>query len=517
MLLWELIARSAERFPDKPALLFPNESISFGELDRRSNQVAARLANLGIGPGDRVAILYENALAAVVFFWGILKSGAQSVDIPSLAGMESVVNILAECQPRAIVISERQLARAKEFGSALPPMVFTAQAVPTTVNGATYHSLGEIVTTETDAVPPRRTREHDVAMIVYTSGTTGEPKGVMLSHRNLLSNISAANSWVKLDSDDSILVVVPLHFIHGRMQLLMHAMIGGTMAFSAGFHFPQQVVEDLARYEVTGFSGVPYHFSTLLELTNLKKRSLPKLRYVLVTGGAMAPERIRELSDALPGVAIHLAYGQTEASPRITYVGPGEWRDRPGSAGRALPGVRVEIVDEDGAEVEGGSIGEIVASGPNIMCGYVSGDETTTGKIDAFGRLHTGDIGRLNDDGHLYVVGRKSELIKSAGERVFPREVETVLDSYPPILESAVLGIPDTLLGERIVACVVLQPGAVIRPEEVRMHCLKFLPMVRVPREIRVAEHLPKTASGKIDRGNLPAHFRATAAAEGKQ
>jgi long-chain acyl-CoA synthetase len=508
MPLHDLLAGTAERFAEKTALIFPSQNISFGALYLQSRQVAARLQKLGIGPGARVAILHENALAAVVFFWGILASGAQVVDVPCLAGVETVDEILAECKPAAIVLSAHQCQRLmRTSAKSLPGIVLMEAPSPITPDARSCHSLAEIVASESSDGTLPHMHDSSVALIIYTSGTTGRPKGVMLSHRNLLTNVAAANSRVGVTSDDSILVVVPLSFIHGRMQLLTHAMVAGTMAFSEGFHFPQQVIRELAKYRVTGFSGTPYHFYTLLERTDMGAGHLPQLRYVLVTGGAMRPEGLIRLSKALPGVEIHVAYGQTEASPRITYLGPLEVLSNPESSGRPLPGVLVQILGEDCSELAPGTVGEVVASGPNIMCGYVSGDEISSQKIDSFGRLHTGDMGRIDHHGDLYLAGRKSELIKSAGERIFPREVETVLDMHPAVLESAVLGVPDRILGEKIVACVALKPGETIEAEALRTHCLKFLPLVRVPREVRFAQSLPKTDSGKIDRKNVAAHF----------
>lgn len=510
MLLSELIASSAERHPDKTALITAGQNISFRDLDAHSNCVASRLRKLGIGRGARAAILHENSLEAVICFWGVLKSGTQVVDVPLGAGVRSIGEILAEARPAALFASKRQLQRLMSPPSNLPPVVIVSGGTCPEVPGHQCCSLSEIRATE-DSVGVLRTEAHecDVALIIYTSGTTGSPKGVMLSHRNLLSNIRASNSLMGLTSEDSILMVVPLHFIHGRMQLLTHALIGGTIAFSEGFQFPQQVIEELLKYRVTGFSGVPYHFSTLLEMTNLSTTALPDLKYVIVTGGALPPERLLQLSRALPDVEIHIAYGQTEASPRITHLPPALVLSNPESSGKPLPGVHVELVADDGSPTPPGGIGEIAVSGPNVMHGYVSGDEVTSNKIDDFGRLRTGDLGRFDADGCLYLVGRKSDLIKCAGERVFPREIEAVLGAHPAVLECAVLGIPDALLGERIVACVVLQPECNSAYEDLRTYCLKSLPVVRIPREIRFSAGLPKTSSGKIDRGKLATHFQA--------
>lgn len=513
MLLSDLLSRAAERFPGKDALVFSGERITFGALNVQSGQVAARLRRLGIGPGDRVAILYENALPAVVFFWGILKSGAQTVDVPALAGAGAIADILRESKSAALVVSERQLQKLASSAmlASLPRVLLTDGSLALGANTRRFavHSREEICATEKSDSSRPSVHESDVAMIIYTSGTTGQPKGVMLSHENLISNLSASNTLMQLTSDASILVVVPLHFIHGRMQLLLHAMIGGTVYFSAGFHLPRQVLQEVIEYRVRGFSGVPYHFITLLERTALCTTPLPSLRYVLVTGGAMSPEALRALSDALPGVAIHLAYGQTEASPRITYLGPVEILTRADSIGRPLPGVRVEIVAEDGSVLGVGEVGEIVASGPSIMRGYVSQDERASGKIDAQGWLHTGDMGKMDAEGYVYLVGRKSEMIKCAGERIFPREIEGIMNAHPAIFESGVIGMPDRMLGEKIVACVVARPGMAVSVEEIRRHCLKFFPFVRAPREIRFFDGLPKTGSGKIDRRGLADLWRS--------
>jgi long-chain acyl-CoA synthetase len=509
MPLSNLIARSAERFPEKAAAVCRNESISFADLYQQSGQVGARLQKLGIGPGARVAILHENAVASIVFFWGALASGAQVVDIPCQASIEAVDFILSECRPAAIALSVQQQERFEPVSMKTWPDTVLME-LPLRVDSPirNCHSLAEIIGSESPRSAASWPHDSEVALIVYTPGATAGSKGVMLSHRNLLSNIAAVNSRLGLTSDDSILVVVPSYSLHGRTQLLVHALVGATVVFSEGFHHPQRVVSELLTYGVTGFSGTPYHFQTLLESTDIASSTLPDLRYVLITGAAMHAQELMNLSTALPGVEIHVLYGQTEASPTITHVGPLEVLNNPESSGRPLPGIMVQILAEDGSELPPGAIGEVVTSGANVMCGYVSGDEAELQKIDSFGRLHTGDIGKLDHHGHLILAGRKSDIIKSAGERVFPTEVEGVLGIHPAVRESAVLGIPDQVLGEKIVACVVLKPGAVIEADALRTHCLKLLPLVRVPREIRFTESLPKTESGKIDRPGVAAHFR---------
>lgn len=506
MLLRDLLARAATKAPDRVAAVHGDERVSYCLLDRRSNQIARRLATLGVRPGDRVAIIYDNGLGALAYYWGVQKAGAETVDIPTLAGAETIASILEESKPAAAAVHPDPLARLLRTGR-LPASVdriLSETRAPAAAKARSFCALEEICASEPTEFRAPPQDDHDVAMIVYTSGTTGQPKGVMLSHHNLISNIQAANRLVGLDENDSLLLVVPLSFIHGRMQLLTYTMIGGTLVLSAGFRFPSQVLEELSRYGVTGFSGVPYHFAQLLDRTNIKKTPLPKLRGVLATGGALSPARQREIVEALPGCRLHLAYGQTEASPRITYLGPDEVFEKPGSAGRPLPGVTVEIIDEAGAPLPQGEVGEVAARGPNIMQDYVTGDGRASGKIDAQGRLRTGDLGRLGPDGHLYLVGRRSDMIKTAGERVFPKEIEDVINAHPAVRESAVLGVADNTLGERIVACVVLTADGVLDLKALRAHCLEAMAFVRIPRELHIVDDLPKTSSGKVNRGRLP-------------
>ena len=245
---------------------------------------------------------------------------------------------------------------------------------------AQLHPLADILASEpTDPADPG-TGADDVALVVYTSGTTGRPNGVMLSHRNFVSNLEAANSLMHLSDSDSILVVVPLYYIHGRMQLLLHAMLGGTMYISAGFQFPQKVVQELSTFATTGFSGVPYHFRQLLDRTRIADNPPPQLRYVLVTGGALAGEDLERLHHALPAAGIHIAYGQTEASPRITWIGPDDFFRKRGSLGKALPGVKVEILGAAGEPAGPGETGEVVASGPNIMRGTSAETSANSGR-----------------------------------------------------------------------------------------------------------------------------------------
>jgi long-chain acyl-CoA synthetase len=513
MLLDDLLAQAAMRWPDKLAAVFHGEAMTFAWLDRQSLALARHLRCLGIGPSTRVAIVYENTPAALVYYWGVLRCGATTVDISPTAG-PALLDALVEARPRALAIQPHLLKRMIATDLRWCPDIVLSTgdasdvAAPLLAAGRSFYALEAMLEASAAAPALPRPASSSVAMCIYTSGTTGRPKGVMLSHDNLLSNVTTFNSRIGLTERDSLLLVAPLHYIHGRIQLLTCTMLGATIFFSGGFRFPQTVVQELRRHRITTFSGVPYHFSTLLARSRLGATPLPGLRNLVVTGGALPPSCLRELQDAVPHAALHVNYGLTEASPRLTYHGPSrEVLARPTSCGRALPGVTIEILDSRDEPLLPGAVGEIVASGPGIMMGYVSGDERTSGRIDGRGRLRTGDLGYLDADGYLHISGRSSDMIKTAGERLFPNEIERVLETHPGVAESTVLGVPDALLGERVVACVVAASGHQPSVTDLKQHCLKSLAYLRIPKEIHVVSELPKTPSGKVRRDALRIRF----------
>ncbi|MEQ8985231.1 MAG: class I adenylate-forming enzyme family protein [Deltaproteobacteria bacterium] len=475
--LAETFEAAAQRAPDRDALVFAHGAVTYGELRARVYGAARALEGK-----TRVAIVAGSTVEALAVFWGAQWAGAETVDVPLHVGADAIAKMLEEARPDAIVTD-----------AANQHLVPEARAV---LEADDVAAPGEPVSRTPRAAT-------DVAHIIYTSGTTGTPKGVMLSHENLLFDVEAAAVRMPLEEGSRLLIVVPMFFIHGRMQLIAHTRVAGTLCFSRGFRFPRKVVEELAQHRVHGMSGVPFHFATLLTRTRIAEASLPDLRYVLVTGGALDARMMGRLRRALSGIEIHTAYGSTEASPRVCHASPAELAARPSTAGRALPGVTIEVHASDGLPVPNGGLGQVVVRGPNVMVGYVSGDERTSGRIDESGALHTGDLGRLDADGYLFLSGRLSEMIKTAGERVFPREIEAVLERHPAVLEAAVVGLPDRVLGERIVAFVVPRPGQTAAPAALAEHARAWLPFVRSPREVFVVEALPKTASSKLRRNHL--------------
>jgi acyl-CoA synthetase (AMP-forming)/AMP-acid ligase II len=278
--------------------------------------------------------------------------------------------------------------------------------------------------------------------------------------------------------------------------------VGGTLVVNQSFLYPNVVLDMMQREEVTGFSGVPSTFAILLNRSALRSYKFPSLRYITQAGGAMSPKLAEELHGIFPEVELFIMYGQTEASARLSYLEPKELLRKAGSIGKAIPGVNLEVSREDGTPAPVGEVGEIVASGGNIMAGYMNDPEKTACTLKG-GRLWTGDLARVDTEGFLYIVSRKSDIIKCGGHRICPKEIEEVLLEHPAVHEPAVVGLADEILGESVAAYVVLKDDAGCTATELLGHCQRELPPYKVPHKIVFIDELPKTASGKIKKGEL--------------
>jgi long-chain acyl-CoA synthetase len=332
-------------------------------------------------------------------------------------------------------------------------------------------------------------------MLLYTSGTTGQPKGVMLTHANLLANTASIVEYLGLTANDSTVAVLPFFHSFGNSVLLTHLAVGGSVYIENRFTYPSKVVETLQQVRPTGFSGVPATFYILLHRTPFLQRDWSFLRYISQAGGGMRVETIHRLRQAMPATRIYIMYGQTEASARLSYLAPELLEGHTGSIGKAIPGVEIRVVDANGKETATGEVGELTARGANVMAGYWN-DPAATAEAIRDGWLYTGDMARRDADGFLYIVSRKSDFIKSASYRISPVEIEEVIASLGGIEDVAAIGVPDSLLGEAIAACVVCPDGR-FDAEAIRSQCLAQLPMFKVPRYILHVPEIPRTPSGK--------------------
>jgi long-chain acyl-CoA synthetase len=502
MLVHQFLERSAQSRPDAIALVHGDERATYAEIDDGANRIARRVVAAGVRAGDRVGLLADNSRLYVESFFGILKAGGVVVPLNTAADTAMLRAALRDCDARGLVTGSRFSSLSAEARAELPALatVFVPRAEDADAFGTDRAAvvLGDESAGAPAGAPPRvALTDQDRAAIIYTSGSTGRPKGAILRHANIVANALSIVSYLALEPDDRALVVLPFFYVYGQSLLTTHVAAGGSLVLENRFLFPSAVVDTLARSEATGFAGVPSTFAILLHKTNFAQRTFPSLRYVTQAGGAMAPALTRQLIEALPGKKIFVMYGATEASARLAYLPPEDLPAHVGSIGRAIPGVELRILREDGSGAGVDEVGEIVARGPNIMEGYWDDPEETRRVLDADG-YHTGDLARRDADGFLWIVGRKRDMIKAGAHRISPKEIEEVLLEHPALLEAAVIGVPDELLGEAIEAHVVLRPRALVEVPQLEEFARSRLPLYKVPRRFVVRGELPKSAAGKV-------------------
>jgi len=356
--------------------------------------------------------------------------------------------------------------------------------------------------------PPRRAAiDVDLAAIIYTSGSSGDPKGVMLTHRNMLTAATSITSYLENVEDDVILGVLPLAFDYGLYQMIMAFRAGARLVLERSFAYPAQVLKAVVDEGVTGFPGVPTIFATLAEMKTLKKYDFSRIRYVTNTAAALPVKHILLLKDLFPAARIYSMYGLTECK-RCTYLPPEDIDRKPTSVGVAIPNTELWIVDEDDRRVAPGEVGQLVIRGATVMRGYWEKPEATAkklrpGPLPGELVLYTGDYCKLDDEGYLYFVGRMDDIIKSRGEKVAPKEVENALMNVGGVKEAAVIGVPDELLGQAVKAFVVLEAGVTQSVRDLQRECQQRLEGFMVPKIIEIVAELPKTTTGKIKKTGL--------------
>jgi len=508
-MLYDSLHSIAERYADRTALRHNGAELSYEQLWLQSSRQAAVLASLGIEPGSRVGILAANSIEAVIAQWAIYKCEAISVYINEQLKPENLLHIIEDAD-LALILYRSADGKIKLPDRIVCPVLDIGELARLGEQTAEQwdEKRGEAQSLETSRECLTGNPER-IASIVYTSGSTGVAKGVCLSHGNLVSVARMAAVGYRTVPEDSYLMVVPLHYIHGLMILLAMHLSGASIEFCGSFVFPAMVTRKLEKSGVSGFSGVPYHFSALIDRGGFLAADLPKLRWIGVTGGTITPDRLKQIRQAKPDLEIHISYGQTECSPRITLLDPARIDNKPESVGSVAEGLTVEFLDEGGQSVAPGEIGELVVSGPNVMKGYWNDQENTRRVIDERGRLLTGDLAYMDDEGDIFIKGRKQAMIKSAGERIFPEELEALLNKHPDVEEVAVVGIPDSLYGQRVEAHLVLceldnaQHSAADPLKGIQDFCLAHVPYARAPRQYHLWRSFPLKANGKIDKQRL--------------
>jgi long-chain acyl-CoA synthetase len=489
------LRHTATEHPDRPALIWEGGQRSYGELHRRVEAGTAALQELGVGPGERVALVLGTTPAFVEVAGSVLRAGAALVPLlPGLAPDE-LRHALRDSGATVAVVGPERGADVAGLRPELPDLRHLV-AAGVTIDGAP--DWDELVDRGGPATRVER-RPEDLAALVYTSGTTGRPRGAMLTRGNLAANQDQSLAGrFEVGADDVVLLVLPLAHIYS-LNVGLGACItaGATMVLVERFD-PQQVLDTIARDRVSVVLGAPPMYVAWLEGGLLDDADLGSVR-LAVSGAAPLPVQVFERFREATGVAIEEGYGLTEAGPSVTAnsMGPAP---RPGSVGLPLPGIELRLVDDDGHDVVRGDPGEVWVRGPNVFQGYWNDPEGTAAVLAPGGWLRTGDVGTRDEDGYLYLVDRKRDLIIVNGFNVYPREVERVLHEHPSVGQAAVVGQPHPLTGETVVAHVVPRAGATIDPAELVAACRENLARYKCPTSIEVLDDLPYTATGKVRR-----------------
>lgn len=494
-LLHDLLFEAAHRTPDAIAVTATGTSTSYEELARRVSALARSFAKRGIERGDRVVIFAENGLGPVVAFWAALAANAVPVLVHPQTKPAKLSYLLADSRATGLV-ADRGL-----------PFVDVAESSPHLRAVFVIGTEDWTAAQRAGDAPPRRCLDIDLASIIYTSGSTGEPKGVMLTHRNMLAAAASVSEYLELRRDDVILCVLPLAFDYGLYQMIMAVGAGARVVIERSFAYPSDVLRRVVTERVTGFPGVPTIFATLLKMSSLASYDLSSIRYVTNTAAALPVKHIRALRTAIPKARLYSMYGLTECK-RCTYLPPEYLDKKPDSVGVAIPNTELWIVDEDGARVPPGVVGELVIRGATVMRGYWEKPEATArklrpGPLPGEHVLYTGDLCKLDEDGFLYFVARKDDVIKSRGEKVPPKAVEAALLDIPGVREAAVIGVPDEVLGDAIKAFVVVDPGVTLDASTIQRECRARLESFMVPQHVVLRTSLPKSSNGKIQKTEL--------------
>jgi len=509
-LIHHMLQTNAERFPDKEALVDKAVRLTFADANRQVTAIANGLREAGIGRGDRVGIYLDTSVCLSLAIFAVSRAGAVFVPINGLLFPQQVAHIARDCQMTGLISTGAKLASLNAILAEVPSLrCLVATDDANNEIAGPVHSIREFL----DAGVPGQWRDwgigKDLAAILYTSGSTGKPKGVMLSHEQVMAGSSIVSDYLGITSDERIVGVLPLSFDAGLNQLMTAMQQGGTYV-PMTFTFAREIVRTLRSERITGMAGVPTLWSLMSQSSSwLDKTPLPELRYITNTGGRMPLTVLKSLRETLANTRIFLMYGLTEAF-RSTYLPPEELDRRPESMGKAIPNTEILVVNEQGQPCKPGEVGELVHRGPTVSMGYWGQPEVTARVLrphpfaaaelgDTERVCYSGDLVRMDEDGFLYFVGRRDNMIKSSGFRISPTEVEEVLFQSGLVSGAAVIGIPDGSLGHWIKAFVTPRDGESVDAQTLLAFCAERMPRYMVPKEVQVLTALPKTSSGKID------------------
>ena len=485
----------AKKHPEKAIIISGDHSCTYNNLVLEISSCAARFQSLGIKSGDRISLLLGNSIQYVVAYYAAISYGALVVPLNTTAKPIDITNWIAHSGSKILVVSQKLY---KSFSDDCVESLNVVIVPDSEINSDMYWSSQQVQAVNLGELSEQISSDMP-ATIMYTSGTTGKPKGVTLTHGNFVHNFNEVIKYLHLTSNDSILNILPFYYSYGNSILHTHLMTAAAIVIENNFMYPIKALEKIESRQLTGFSGVPATFSILLNRTNLTEHNLSSLRYATQAGGAMPPSNIQRFIDQVDNVELFIMYGQTEATARLTYLEPSKLTTKLGSIGKPLGGVTIEIRGEEGNLVDRGVEGELYVKGPNIMQGYWNNCELTN-QVIVDGYLKTGDLGHIDSEGYIYLTGRRSDMIKVGGNRISPLEIEEVVSQLDGIEEVAATGVDDEILGQVVKIAVVVNDGCHITELAIKSYCKKNLALYKIPKFVSFVESLPKTASGKVKR-----------------
>lgn len=511
VLVHEYLSLLAEKYPDKTALVFESARYSYSQIDNLSDNLAYSLMEMGVKRHDRVIVFGDNSTELIISVYAIMKAGGTFVLLNGALKTPKLKFIITDSKPAAILadFKLKEVVNTALDGLELKPNVIWFGNIqnPDKEDFNYWNDfIVEISAAQHEILAERKLSiiDYDLATLIYTSGSTGEPKGVMSSHNNMISAARSIISYIQNTPDDKVLTVLPLSFDYGLYQVIMCFMYGGTIILERSMLFPLDLIKKIESEKVTGFPIVPTLLVMLLKMETIKNYDLRTLRYISNTGAALPVEHIKTFRSLFPDVKIYSMFGLTECK-RIAYLPPEDIDRKPGSVGKAMPNCEVFVVDENGNFTKPLQVGELVVRGSNVMRGYWNSEELTNkyyrdGWQQREKLLYTGDFFYQDEEGYLYFVGRKDDMIKTKGERVSPKELENILCSFKGVSEAAVIGVPDEILGQAIKAFIVKSPESTVNEKDILKYCSSNVEIFMIPKYVVFVDSLPKSPNGKIDK-----------------
>ncbi|MBM7659857.1 long-chain acyl-CoA synthetase [Bacillus mesophilus] len=503
---------NALQFGDKPAYYFLNTQSSYRELDAAVSKFADALTKMGVHKGDHVGLLLGNSPHFVIALYGALRAGATVIPINPIYTPEEIGYILNNGDVKVVVGLDLLIPLFEKMSAALPkveqviycetpkqddqePLDITKLSVYPKLK-----SFTSFVGSGSHLFEAPELQEEDVAIILYTSGTTGKPKGAMLTHKNVFSNAKDTADYLKINETDRVIATLPMFHVFCLTVALNAPLLNGSSVIIVPRFSPGDIFTITKEFQATVFAGVPTMYNFLVQFPDANVEDLKSLR-LCISGGASMPVALLKSFEQKFEVAVSEGYGLSEASP-VTCFNPLDRPRKPGSIGQSIVNVENKVVNELGEEVPVGEVGELVVRGPNVMKGYYKLPEDSAHAIRD-GWLFTGDLARMDEEGYFYIVDRKKDMIIVGGYNVYPREVEEVLYSHPSVVEVAVIGIPDENFGEAVKSFVVTKKEDNVTTEMLVEFCKEHLAKYKVPSSIEFLEELPKNTTGKILRRSL--------------